>query len=295
MNNKIKNFALIIGAMKCGTTSLYNYLVQHPEISACKDKEPGYFSSNRRFARGLDYYSTLWDWNPNVHKIALEASTLYTSIYPDSLKFANTITAKNIAQYQAATNSNFKFIYIIRNPLERICSHYNHILAMPGGNNLLKSMGKNVNNYMINTSRYGMQISEFYTKFDSKNILLLDFDELKNDPFNLITKVCNFLGVDPEYKFQELNIKHNHHTQKKNILLPGYYLIRNTELMKSILTKVPEKVRHYFLNLLGSTVQIDYYKLSPEEQNYFLRELHDDLQKLNLQYGFDTSHWNSKI
>ncbi len=40
----INNFALIIGAMKCGTTSLFSYLAQHPEISACQPKEPDFFS-----------------------------------------------------------------------------------------------------------------------------------------------------------------------------------------------------------------------------------------------------------
>ena len=49
------NFALIIGAMKSGTTSLFHLLAQHPEIAAASVKEPNYFSSD-------DVYSKGWDW-----------------------------------------------------------------------------------------------------------------------------------------------------------------------------------------------------------------------------------------
>lgn len=42
----INNFAVIIGCMKCGTTSLFYYLSQHPQIAACNPKEPNFFADD---------------------------------------------------------------------------------------------------------------------------------------------------------------------------------------------------------------------------------------------------------
>ncbi|MDP6909848.1 MAG: hypothetical protein QF371_10095, partial [Flavobacteriales bacterium] len=67
---------IIIGAMKCGTSSLYAYLVKHPAICGCKVKEPDYFSSDTEAAY-LDLFPELNEG----HKYVLDASTSYTK-YP---------------------------------------------------------------------------------------------------------------------------------------------------------------------------------------------------------------------
>ena len=74
-------YAIIIGAMKCGTSSLYTYLEGHPEICPAVGKEPEFFSENQAITLQVDNYSDLWSFNESVHKYALEASTGYTK-YP---------------------------------------------------------------------------------------------------------------------------------------------------------------------------------------------------------------------
>lgn len=76
----MNNFALIVGSMKCGTTSLFSYLAQHTQISACNDKEPRFFTNDHKWAKGFEWYQSLWDWDHNQHKIALEASVDYTRV-----------------------------------------------------------------------------------------------------------------------------------------------------------------------------------------------------------------------
>ena len=111
MKMKINNFALIIGAMKCGTTSLYNYLAQHPEISACRKKEIGFFCYDRFFSKGLNYYQNQFNWNPNLHKIALDVDPNYASCGCANT-YSKLNSAEAIAKVQQDTNINFKFIYI---------------------------------------------------------------------------------------------------------------------------------------------------------------------------------------
>ena len=106
-------YAIIIGSMKCGTSSLYSYLAQHPEICPAASKEPEFFSENQGHGVKVEKYEDLWNFGMSVHRYALEASTGYTK-YPMEPN-----VAKNIRDYGIKP----KFIYVIRNPFDRIQSH----------------------------------------------------------------------------------------------------------------------------------------------------------------------------
>jgi hypothetical protein len=83
MSNRIPRdaYAIIIGAMKCGTSSLYSYLQNHPEICPAIIKEPEFFSENQGHGVQVDNYNDLWSFDCSVHKYTLEALTGYTK-YP---------------------------------------------------------------------------------------------------------------------------------------------------------------------------------------------------------------------
>lgn len=106
MNDSRWRFALIVGAMKSGTSNLFSVLSQHPQIAGCNLKEPNFFSDEREFSKGFSYYQDLWDWDPAVHSVALEASTTYT-------KYPRCEAAERIVE----AGKDFRLIYIMRNPL----------------------------------------------------------------------------------------------------------------------------------------------------------------------------------
>ena len=89
-------YAMIICSMKCGTSSLYNYLQGHPEICPAIDKEPEFFSENQGHGVQVDNYSDLWSFNDSVHKYALEASSGYTK-YPSEPNVPKNIRLRNKA------------------------------------------------------------------------------------------------------------------------------------------------------------------------------------------------------
>jgi hypothetical protein len=277
---KINNFVLIVGAMKCGTNSLFNYLSQHPQISPCRYKEPHFFENPNCFYKGFDYYQSLWDWNPDIHKIALEATPDYTKFtHPKNLN-----AAENIFQVQTATNANFKFIYIMRNPIDRIESHYNHL-------NFRNPDVTEITDWMIDASKYAMQIQEYYKRFSKDSILLLNFDDLKNQPFNVLKKICVFLELEPDYKFQGINNIYNQHEHKVRIRLPGWSKVRKNRLIYSITQSISyenrQKIKMYFLGK-KSTKKI---KLSYQQKKNILNFLRDDLRKLKYDYNFDITTW----
>jgi hypothetical protein len=111
----LPNF-IIIGAMKGGTTSLYHYIASHPDIVPSSIKETNYFNTIADLCKGLSWYKSLFR---NKGKYAFEASTNYTKrhIFPGVPERMYSILPK------------VKLIYILRDPIERIVSHYIHNYA----------------------------------------------------------------------------------------------------------------------------------------------------------------------
>ncbi len=110
---------IIIGAMKCGTSTLAAQLAAQPGVFMTTPKEPNFFSDDDVFARGPDWYASLFaDAAPGDLKG--EASTHYTKLpdYPDCA-----------ARLHAAL-PQARLIYLTRDPVERLISHYIHEWTM---------------------------------------------------------------------------------------------------------------------------------------------------------------------
>jgi hypothetical protein len=89
-------YGVMIGGMKCGTTSLFDYLARHPDVCASAIKETNFFSGDKFEESDLTGYHKLWpDWCPEKHKIAIEASPNYTKIP------SRPNVPQRIAQFQA--------------------------------------------------------------------------------------------------------------------------------------------------------------------------------------------------
>ena len=173
---------MIIGAMKCGTSSLFRYLQNHPEICPASDKEPEFFSENQGHRVKIEDYSDLWKFDDSVHKYALEASTGYTK-YPSEPN-----VAKNIYDYGIKP----KFIYIIRNPVDRISSHINYL-------DETWTLDLADDPKLVETSKYFLQLEQYREYFPTSDILILDFDELRDNPRQVLQTTYEFLKISPDY------------------------------------------------------------------------------------------------
>jgi hypothetical protein len=182
-------FALVIGAMKGGTTSLFDYLRTHPQILGSRKKEPNFFAAARIFQRGPEQYYGLWEsFDPAAHRWVLEASPNYTKhpLYP--------LTAERIARFPG----RFRFIYVLRDPVDRIESHIAHNIAR---GRLTPGNWEDRLEPTLATSRYAAQLDRFTSVMAEPEVLLLDFAELRDDPLALLGRCTRFLDVDPDFAF----------------------------------------------------------------------------------------------
>jgi hypothetical protein len=187
---------LVIGAMKCGTTSLYRYLAAHPEIGMSPRKEIEFFSDDSNWARGGDWYREHFQDLAGALAVG-ECSTGYTKFptHPDA--------PTRIAELLP----NAKLVYLVRDPVERIRSHYEHN-ALAGWERLPIEVAVLENPEYLDITRYATQLRRYLEHFDASQILVMDSATLRHHRRAAIAHIYEFLDVDDSWWDATLEEEH---------------------------------------------------------------------------------------
>ena len=182
----LPNF-LVIGAMKGGTTSLYNYLRLHPEVFMPVTKELHYFVAEKNLSRGVGWYERRFREAGDAVAVG-EASTDYTK-YP---------LYQGVPERIAERIPRVRLIYVVRNPVERIRSHYLHDVSR-GRERRPIHAAVSRNEHYLAPSRYALQIEEYLKHFPREQLLLVTSESLRNDRRAVMRRVHDFIGVDGDW------------------------------------------------------------------------------------------------
>lgn len=204
----LPNF-LIIGAAKSGTTALYTYIKQHPEVFMSTPKELRFFSYSGPYPENLskEYIhpgvTTIEEYeqyfqNVTTEKAIGEASPMY--LYRPG-------TAEKIK----SIIPNIKMLAILRNPIDRAYSAYMHAirdwkepissfkLALEKEQERIDA-GWDILWHYKNAGLYYEQLVRFYSIFDTNQIKVYLYDDLISDIDSLLIDIFNFLTVDQSFK-----------------------------------------------------------------------------------------------
>ncbi|MEX5730231.1 hypothetical protein Ga0609869_003584 [Rhodovulum iodosum] len=172
---------LIIGAMKCGTSTLAAQLEAQPGMFMTTPKEPNFFSDDAVFARGPGWYEALFD-AAAPGDLKGEASTHYTKLptHPDTL-------ARLAAMLEAP-----KLIYLIRDPVARAVSHYIHGWSM---GEIADEIGPALTHHpeLVSYGCYGMQIAPWIARFGRDRVFVGTLNEMQRNPQRFLDRVGAFL------------------------------------------------------------------------------------------------------
>lgn len=175
---------IIIGAMKCGTTTLQAQLAAQPGIFMTTPKEPNFFSDDAIFARGMGWYRGLFA-GAAPGDLRGEASTHYTKrpTHPDTLDRLRPHCP------------DLRLIYMIRNPVQRAVSHYIHEWSEGRmGADPVAEFDRHPE--MVDYGRYGFQIAPWIDAYGADAVLLTSLEQLTADPQGELTRVARHIGLE---------------------------------------------------------------------------------------------------
>ena len=181
---------IVIGAQKCGTTSLHNYLNAHPEISMSRRKETNFFLGNGERDRGLDWYASNFDPAAPVRG---EASPDYTNL-PES--------AGTAARMRSVV-PDARLIYLVRDPLDRMASHYVHRRAAGLERRSLADALSDSRGSYVTRSCYATQLKPFLELFPREQILVETHERLLREREVTLRRIFGFVGVDSSFTSPE--------------------------------------------------------------------------------------------
>jgi Sulfotransferase domain len=209
---------IIIGAMKAGTTSLFYYLSQHPDLYLSVPKEVHFFDGGKNpkvdtFAKGEIWYRAHFPLKKELNGKAkvYEASPVY---------IFNPLAPKRIFD----TIPNVKLILLLRNPTERAVSHYLHGArrnwdSLPFYDALqaeearlkpvIEAQDYKSRTYIEHSYKsrglYKQQIERYLAYFAREQMLILDSNNLFTQTDHAIKRVFDFIGVDAQFKVKNLS------------------------------------------------------------------------------------------
>jgi hypothetical protein len=187
---------VVIGAKKAATTSLYHYLASHPDIWMSPEKELDFFVAERNWRRGTDWYRRHFNADAAVRG---EASPYYTSLP----------THRGVAERMAGVTPDARLVYLVRDPVERLVSHYTMAIATGRDHrSLADAVADTEHSVYVAQGRYWMQLGPYLRHFAPERVLVVDQHTLRHDRAAQLRRIFEFLGVDPGFSspaFDELH------------------------------------------------------------------------------------------
>jgi len=184
---------IVIGGLKCGTTSLHHYLNLHPEVEMSRPKELNFFVEELNWDLGVDWYRSHFRPGATVRG---ETSPHYT----------NRPRFQGVAERMRETlGTEARVVYMVRHPLERLLSHYLHSVGGGyEGRELADAVADPACAY-VQRGRYAFQVEPYLETFKAERTLIVSREELGRDRDATMRRVFEFAGVDPGFTSEQFD------------------------------------------------------------------------------------------
>ncbi len=223
---------VIIGAMKCATSTIHDQLARQAGISMSEPKEPNFFSDEANRAKGLAWYEGLFASMPQGD-LRGESSTHYTKLptYPGC--------AGRLHEHLP----DAKLVYVMRDPIDRIVSQYIHEWSrrvIEGGCPIDEAIERHP--ILVEYSRYATQLTPYIELFGRGAILPVFFERVMHDPQPELERIASHIGYDQPVRWFEDDAKNaSAQRQRRHPALDAVLGIRALQAARR--TLLPESLR----------------------------------------------------
>ena len=299
MKNKLPNF-LIVGAAKCGTSSLHNYLNQHPNIfmpsfneEGINIKEPQFLVKDKVKNR---LHFGVWTWKEyqslfnqvKQQKAIGEASVLYLFYYQDAIN-----------EIKNRLGNDIKIIIMLRNPIDRAYSAFQHVSRGSKEHQTFEhslqiekgrlTQDRNLTP-MVMYKEMGMYYNMVKAYLDSfKDVHIILHEDFSFSTSKVLKEVFQFLGVDENQKINS-DIRYNVGGKIwSNKTFKNFFVIESK--LKTVLRKIaPEKARKTIRDILTRPF-ITKAPMKKKTRKDLIIYFREDIKKLATLINKDLTNW----
>jgi len=289
----LPNF-LVVGAAKCGTTSIYNYLKQHPEVFLPDHKDCFFLSGSKGLKK---------DDNKNAPPWVIQSFQVYADSFKGNEKakavgdvcvsylYYHEETIRNIGKYL----NQPKIIIILRNPVERAYSNFMMYKKFGeekrGFRQALAEDETEPSKLYKKQGLYTEQVQAYLDNFKDVKIYL--YEDLMNDSVAMMQDMFAFLGVDSSFR-PDTAIRHNISGMPRVKLLNTFFLNQHLQKYVSAVTsairlKTPIKKMTTFIN--GKNLEKTF--MAEADRQYLVNFYQKDVESLQNLIQRDLTHWLS--
>ncbi len=257
--------------MKCGTTTLADILKRHKQLAFCTIKEPQFFSESKDWQNDLGKFRQLFPAQLNG-KLVGEASTGY-SMYPEF--------NKRVWDDIFSFNPRMKIIYIMRDPVARVVSHFIHNKMRGYTKRSFRDAVIKEPTY-INRTRYYTQIKPYIDTFGRHQVLLISFEDFLRRKKEVLREVADFLGIENAFEDYE-GVHSNKAKEDVNITLNRY--LRN-RVKNKYLKKIINSGYKWIYNINTTPPEV-----TQEMEEIIWRMVEQDVENIEKQMGRNLIEW----
>lgn len=289
----LPNF-LVIGAAKAGTTSVYEYLGQHPQIFMSPAKETFYFLPESSYSVDFDTYQSLFDGVSKEVAIG-EATPMY-------------LHSPEACQRIKQLIPNAKLIAVLRNPVDRAYSNY--LDRLYDGRESIADFHQaceaekarrstNIEAFAFYKSQgfYFAQLSHYLKAFDRSQLKILLFEDLKLEPEAFMQDIYRFLGVDADFT-PDLTVRRNTAGKNRHFASSRKHeaILEKLRILKPITIRlIPDRLHRTAASKVGGLVRQNVSQKMPPLTAAVRAELismyRDDILRLQDLINRDLSSW----
>jgi hypothetical protein len=284
---------LLVGAGKSATRSLYNYMIQHPDVFMPKMKEPQFFVAEAvagRIQKWLDdekKYYQLYDGAEGKKAIG-EASVMYLFFYEEAIR--------NILKH---LGPEVKIMIILRNPVDRAYSAYNFVhLNNPEEKYSFEEALEKEDERWNNHSSLFMQYKRMGLYADAVkaykehfvNTHIMWYDEFRKEPDRVLRGVFDFLGVNPDVPIDYTRVWNKGGKRWKNPMLRWLFMSDNV-LKKSYKLFFPKRKGLRTNEFFNQKFMQKTEPMNADTRKKLIAFFKEDIIKLQAITGRDLSSW----
>jgi hypothetical protein len=273
----LPNF-LIIGAQKAGTTSLWQYLLTHPQVFLSAKKELRFFVEDRNWQLGQEWYERQFIGAESAVAIG-EASPQYTR-HPRHPGVAARI--KGIIP-------DVRFLYLLRDPIARIRSEYLNNVVRGEEHEPLEKAVLSQPMYLAG-SRYAFQIEQYLEYFSLDHFLVITSEELRDQRDATMSKVFRFLEVGDGWELPTLQQEFNR-TENKRMRRPLLRTARRVPVLRGLGRFAPASLKELDRRMKIHRVDPESAAISDDLRDHLANQLRDDIKQLRSYLGNNFDGW----